>query len=114
MRIDGIAALQQAATNYRTHGAARVVACFHGVVALGMSGGAAFVLLPRGLSAEGGPEVSSGPRYLICLGFACTRKPGYCCHTFKHWTCHSGLPVNVTGARCSGQMSYHGRVRTGE
>ena len=60
MRIDGIAALQQAATNYRTHGAARVVACFHGVVALGMSGGAAFVLLPRGLSAEGGPEVGYG------------------------------------------------------
>jgi len=59
MRIDSIAALQQAATNYRTHGAARVVACFHGVVALGMSGGAAFVLLPRGLSAEGGPEVRS-------------------------------------------------------
>lgn len=57
MRVDSIAALQQAATNYRTHGAARIVACFHGVVALGMSGGAAFVLLPRGLSAEGGPEV---------------------------------------------------------
>ena len=59
MRIDSITTLQQAATNYRTHGAARVVACFHGVVALGMSGGAAFVLLPRGLSAEGGPEVRS-------------------------------------------------------
>lgn len=61
MRADAIGALQQAATNYRTHGAARVVACFHGVVALGMSGGAAFVLLPRGLSAEGGPEVNRDP-----------------------------------------------------
>lgn len=49
--------VQAAATNYRVHGAARVIACFHGVIALGMSGGIAFVLLPRGLSAEGGPEV---------------------------------------------------------
>ena len=59
LRADGVAALQQAATSYRTHGAARVIACFHGVVAVGMSGGAAFVLLPRGLSAEGSPEVSA-------------------------------------------------------
>ena len=58
LRADGVAALQQAVTSYRTHGAVRVIACFHGVVAVGMSGGAAFVLLPRGLSAEGSPEVS--------------------------------------------------------
>ena len=37
----------------RLYGAPRCMACFHGVVALGCSSGVAFVLLPRGLGAEG-------------------------------------------------------------
>ncbi len=52
--------MRQAATNYRVYGAARAVGCFHGVVALGMSSGVTFVLLPRGLSADAGPDV--GPK----------------------------------------------------
>lgn len=51
---------EQAATNYRVFGAARAVGCFHGVVALGMSSGVTFVLLPRGLSADAGPD--AGPK----------------------------------------------------
>ena len=40
----------------RVFGAARAVACFHGVVALGTASGVTFVLLPRGLGADGGPD----------------------------------------------------------
>ena len=101
MRIDGIAALQQAATNYRMHGAARVVACFHGVVALGMSGGAAFVLLPRGLSAEGGPEASFmhewlAPPLLDCMHrkFSLLLLTHLCCRG-----CHAGLLMEAV-ERC--------------
>lgn len=52
--------VRQAATNYRVFGAPRAIGCFHGVVALGMSSGVTFVLLPRGLSADAGPD--AGPK----------------------------------------------------
>ncbi|CAL8466179.1 g5715 [Coccomyxa elongata] len=61
-RVDALPALSQAATNYRVFGAARAVGCFHGVVALGMSSGVTFVLLPRGLSADAGPD--AGPKVM--------------------------------------------------
>ncbi len=54
----------QAATNYRVYGAARCVACFHGVVALGTFSGVTFVLLPRGLHADAGPD--AGPKVRRC------------------------------------------------
>ena len=56
MRAELVGALEDALSNHKAAGDKRCVAVFRGVFALGMSSSVIFVLMPRGVGADGQPK----------------------------------------------------------
>ncbi|KAK9840784.1 hypothetical protein WJX81_004448 [Elliptochloris bilobata] len=62
VRVDLVAPLAEAAADHRTVGVPRAIACFHGLVALGLDSGLTLVLLPRGLGAADSAAAPAAPQ----------------------------------------------------
>ncbi|KAK9804391.1 hypothetical protein WJX72_010740 [[Myrmecia] bisecta] len=73
MRLDALAAFGDVVANHVKLGAPRALAAFRGIAALGTASGCTFVLMPRGISAEGKP---SGQPAILQLGEPKTRDDG--------------------------------------